>query len=88
MTQLCDSVDWDENSNIGSKYLRVMRHIILMPYDKSKEETHKIMYYNLISIVIQKLLKKIVTKLKSEIQLTDGDKVTNYEVSYIFFMLI
>lgn len=65
-----------------------MRHIILMPYDKSKEETHKIMYYNLISIVIQKLLKKIVTKLKSEIQLTDGDKVTNYEVSYIFFMLI
>lgn len=44
-----------------------MRHIILMPFDKSKEETHKIMYYNLISIVIQKLLKKIVTKLKSEI---------------------
>lgn len=31
ITQLCDSTDWDEKANIGSKYLRVMRNIIKLP---------------------------------------------------------
>ena len=28
ITQLCDATDWDEGTNIGPKYLRVMRNII------------------------------------------------------------
>jgi len=31
VTQLCDACNWDENANIGAKYLRVMRHVIRMP---------------------------------------------------------
>ena len=65
-----------------------MRHIILMPFDQNREETHKIIHYKTISTVIQKLLKKIVNKLKSEIKLTDGDKITNYEISFIFFLIV
>ena len=33
ITQLCDSTDWDENANIGAKYLRVMRSVIKLPLD-------------------------------------------------------
>lgn len=34
ITQLCDTTDWDEKTNIGSKYLRVMRYIIKLPINE------------------------------------------------------
>lgn len=37
ITQLCDSTNWDENACIGAKYLRVMRHIIILPLEKDHE---------------------------------------------------
>jgi hypothetical protein len=31
---------------------------------------------------------KIIFKLKNEIYLTDGDKITNYEISYTFCLIL
>ena len=51
ITQLCDSTNWDEESGIGAKYLRVMRHIIKLPLDKDQESTDMLLHYELVSIV-------------------------------------
>ena len=47
-----------------------------------------LMHYELISVVIQKCLGKIVDKMKKDIQLTDGDQVTIYEISLTFFTIV
>ena len=52
ITQLCDSTDWDENSNIGGKYLRVMRHIISLDRVKDVETTDMLTHYQLLAVVI------------------------------------
>mmetsp|Transcript_20800 Transcript_20800/g.32074 ORF Transcript_20800/g.32074 Transcript_20800/m.32074 type:complete len:124 (+) Transcript_20800:3851-4222(+) len=52
ITQLCDSLNWDETANIGAKYLRVMRHVIKMPLEKEHEHTDMLMHYELIAMVI------------------------------------
>ena len=65
-----------------------MRHFLLLPFHKIKEDINKISNYYLIANVIQKLLKKIIFKLKNEIYLTDGDKITNYEISYTFCLIL
>mgnify|MGYP006893256053 CR=1 FL=1 len=38
ITHLCDACNWDDDANIGSKYLRVMRNIIKMPLEKGEED--------------------------------------------------
>ena len=88
ITQLCDATDWDENANIGSKYLRVMRSVIKMPLDKDRQKTDMLVHYELIAIVIQKCLAKIVGKMKKDIELNDGDKVSIYEISLTFFTVL
>ena len=82
ITQLCDSTNWDEKANIGSKYLRVMRNIIKLPLDQHTEGSDMILHYNLVAIVIQKTLSKIVEKMKKDIQQTSGDQIAIYEASY------
>lgn len=37
ITQLCDTTGWFE-ANIGAKYLRVMRHVIKVPFHEANEE--------------------------------------------------
>jgi hypothetical protein len=88
ITQLCDCTDWDEGCHIGAKYLRVMRNIIKLPIDKDLEKTDMLMHYELISIVIQKCLAKIIDKMNKDIELTDGDTITNYELSLTLFTVI
>jgi hypothetical protein len=56
ITMLCDTTNWDAESNIGAKYLRVMRNVIKVPFDKDKESIDMLMHYEMISIVIQKAL--------------------------------
>ena len=41
-----------------------------------------ILHYNLVAIVIQKTLSKIVEKMKKDIQQTSGDQIAIYEASY------
>jgi hypothetical protein len=88
ITQLCDTTNWDENANIGAKYLRVMRSVIKLPLDKDRETTDMIMHYELIAIVISKTLSKIVDKMKKDIELNDGDQVSIYEISLTFFTVL
>ena len=49
---MCDTTDWDENANIGAKYLRVARSVIKLPYEKTNDTTDQIMHYETIAIVI------------------------------------
>lgn len=88
ITQLCDSCNFDETANIGAKYLRLMRHVIKMELAMDREQNEKLMQYELVAIVIQKCLAKVVEKMKKDIQLTQGDKITIYELSLTFYVVI
>lgn len=59
-----------------------------MPLNNDKEVTEHLMQYQLIAVVIQKALFKIVEKMKKGIELTDGDQVTIYEISLTFYVVI
>ena len=78
ITQLCDSTDWDEEASIGSKYLRVMRHVIKLPTKEDEEPTdpRRLIIYQLLAIVLQKTLGNIIIKMNKDIQLTEGDQIT------------
>ena len=67
ITQLCDSADWDEEAGIGAKYLRVMRNILKLPFEKDNETTDMYLHYELISAVCQKTLLKIMDKINKDI---------------------
>lgn len=43
ITQLCDSTNWDENANIGAKYIRVMRSILKLPPSVGTETMDNLM---------------------------------------------
>jgi len=65
-----------------------MRYIIKLPLDKDSEKTDMLMHYELISIVIQKCLAKIIDKMNKDIELNNGDKITNYELCLTLFTVI
>ena len=46
------------------------------------------MHYELLAIVIQKCLKKIIDKMKKDIELRDGDTITAFEISLTFFVVV
>lgn len=81
ITQLCDATDWDESACIGAKYLRVMRNIIRIPFHKEREDPVVLIHYELLAVVIKKVLEKVIKKMRNEVQLTDGDTITIYEAS-------
>jgi hypothetical protein len=45
ITMLCESTHWDESTNITSKYLRIARNIIKIPFEDSEEEMGKLFHY-------------------------------------------
>ena len=65
LTQLCDTTGWLE-CNIGAKYLRVMRHIIKVPYSVAIESKEHLPHYEMISSVLKKLLSLIQLKIQAE----------------------
>lgn len=56
--------------------------------NKDIEQTSMLMHYEMISIVIQKCLGKIIDKMNKDIELTNGDTVTNYELSLTLFTIV
>ena len=90
ITQLCDATDWDEEACIGSKYLRVMRHVIKLPNSVDEEATdpRRLLHYQLLGIVLQKTLGNILTKMNKDIQLTPGDQIAQFEICLVFFIII
>jgi hypothetical protein len=85
---LCDSTDWDEECHIGAKYLRVMRSVIKIPIDGDIEKDEKLVHYEIMAMVIQKCLSKIVNKMNKGSELTNGDIVSNYEISLTLFTVL
>ena len=47
-----------------------------------------IVHYELVAIVIQKTLSKIVNKMRKDIELNNGDQVSIYEISLTFFTIL
>jgi hypothetical protein len=88
ITQLCDSTDWDEKCNIASKYLRVMRSIIKLEIDQPEEKLSMLTHYELVAIVIQITLGRLIDKMKKDVTLTDGDRVTAYEVALTLLTIV
>jgi molybdopterin biosynthesis enzyme len=48
----------------------------------------KVMLTNIVAIAIQKLLKKAVFNIKNDFFQTDSDKITNYEITSTFYLMI
>ena len=67
ITSLCDSCDWDETANIGAKYLRVVRPIIMMELDEGNENDKRLLHYELVASAIDTILAKIYDKIKRDI---------------------
>lgn len=88
ITQLCDATDWDESACIGAKYLRVMRNIIRTPFHKEREDPAILIHYELLAVVIKKVLEKVIKKMNNEVQLTDGDTITIYEASLTLWTIL
>ena len=65
-----------------------MRHVIKMPHCQGVETKDMIMHYHMVSVVIQKTLRKIYNKMQNDFPLSNGDKITNYELSLTFFTLV
>ena len=65
-----------------------MRSCVELSKDKDHEALGMIRHYEIIASVIQKSLAKIVDKQKKDIALTDGDRVTGYELSLTFHVLV
>jgi DNA-binding FadR family transcriptional regulator len=65
-----------------------MRHIIQIPIEKDYEKHDMLFHYDLLAIVINRVLGKIMDKIKKDIQMTNADKFTNYELSYTLFMIV
>ena len=65
-----------------------MRTVISIPFHNEKENQDNYTHYEWIAIVIQKSLEKIVGKMRKDIDLTDGDTVSIYEISLTFFAVV
>ena len=65
-----------------------MRNCIEIQLDQPHEDLESLTNYEVISVVIQKALSKIVDKMKKDIELTAGDKITIYEISLTYYVII
>lgn len=65
-----------------------MRSIIKIPIDSSVEKEKKLVHYEIMAMVIQKCLAKIIDKMNKGMELTDGDNVSNYEISLTLFTVL
>ena len=75
LTQLCASTGW-LMANVGSKYLQVMRYITRVETTKRLENAKNLVKYEILSIVITRILGLLKAKIKNENQnqeLSDDD---------------
>ena len=75
ITQLCASTGW-LTANIGSKYLQVMRYITRVNTTKRLEDSKNMIKYEILSIVIKRILGLLKAKIKNEnnnMELTEDD---------------
>lgn len=67
ISQLCASTGW-LTANIGSKYLQVMRYITRVNSSKRLEDSKNLIKYEVVSIVIMRVLGLLRDKIKNENQ--------------------
>ena len=71
ITKLCSSTDW-LSANIGLKYLQVMQYIMRVDISSRLEDRSKIKKYEILSIVIKRILGVLKSKVRNQ-TLTDDD---------------
>ena len=52
------------------------------------DRSENLIIYETVSTVISKALSKIVNKMKNDIQLTEFDVITSYEISLTFLTIV
>ena len=72
ITQLCASTNW-QMANIGSKYLQIMRYIMRMEPTERLETASNLTKYEIISIVIRRILGLLKEDIKS-MKLAENDQ--------------
>ena len=65
-----------------------MRSVLKIPIDGDIEKDEKLVHYEIMAMVIQKCLSKIVNKMNKGQELTNGDIVSNYEISLTLFTVL
>ena len=65
ISQLCATTGWI-TANIGSKYLQVMRYITRVNSVKRLEDSKNLIKYEVVSIVIKRILGILRDKIKNE----------------------
>ena len=65
-----------------------MRSVIKLPYNVNSESTDMVTHYEILSLVIQKALVPVIEKLNKGIELTKGDTISIYEISFTFFIVM
>ena len=65
-----------------------MRSVLKIPIDGDIEKDEKLVHYEIMAMVIQKRLSKIVNKMNKGQELTNGDIVSNYEISLTLFTVL
>lgn len=67
MIQLCDCTNWDEETNIGSKCLRIMRLALEISKKQDFIDFKMFNQYEKTALVIKKLLKRVHNKVESNV---------------------
>ena len=66
-TELCSSTGWLA-ANIGTKYLQIMRYIVRMDLTARIEDKRNILKYEILSIVVQRIVGILEKKIINENQ--------------------
>ena len=90
ITQLCASTGWLA-ANIGSKYLQVMRYIIRVGPTSRLEEQDSLLKYEILSIVVKRvlgLLKEKIKNVNNNMDLDMGDKNLLTHLAVISYQMV
>jgi hypothetical protein len=65
-----------------------MRQLIKLSINQEKEDFDHMIYYNIIAIVIKRIVMKMRAKVLQNAQLLERDYITNYETCMTFFIIL
>ncbi len=68
--------------------MHIMRQLIKLSINQEKEDFDHMIYYNIIAIVIKRIVMKMRAKVLQNAQLLERDYITNYETCMTFFIIL
>lgn len=83
ISQLCDSTDWDQESNIISKYFRLARHVVKLKTVEDRENPGRLELYEILSVVISQTMTLIQQRLEECMQQEPNDPIKLQELKEV-----